>query len=533
MSNKRMGVASSSDLNQIAGFLSTIGMPKNEIKEALDNILNEKQYVRKLNSREQDIYSGAVTRACTIVPAFRDAIAVIRPYYNALTPTLYTDPYSRVGIGYGFFTQYVTPAERSAMIIHEAMHVLYNHFVRGADHLHNPEIFNLAGDFEINSTLARDKNISLKHGVLPNQGDFRYPRDLSMEQYISLLLQDIKDSSDGQSSGVSSYGGTNSEDNNNPSGSDNSPQEHGNEKNSSNKNDGTSGSTGNGGKENQGYSQDTNGNVDTASIAGNSQKSKKTSTCDPAVEKHETEADSIGIERASTTEQNVVRASTRACIADELASRARGNTSMHEILSIVNTRMSPPRVRWQNILRTCIMRTTDNIVRGGTDYSYRKVSRRHTNTEYIMPGIVSYQPKVLLGIDTSGSMANDDYMKFLAEATDLTKRASRNSPMEYFCVDAEVQEPRVFKNVQDITFTGGGGTDMSEAFAYVNKLSKGKRPDIFVLTTDGGTDWEECFQEIREAPYNYYTVILVTDETCAPDDTQKLGRKGKIIVIDE
>ena len=180
------------------------------------------------------------------------------------------------------------------------------------------------------------------------------------------------------------------------------------------------------------------------------------------------------------------------------------------------------------------MRATDNIVRGGSDYSYRRVSRRHTNTDYIMPGMVAYQPSVLLGVDTSGSMREEDYLKFLSEASDLVKRASRSSPMDYFCIDAEVQSPRRFRSVRDITFSGGGGTDMSKAFEYVNTLPKGRRPDIFVLTTDGGTDWDECFNAIQSAPYHYYSVILVTDKDWVPKDaTQRLGRRGKIIVVDD
>lgn len=493
MSMKSVG-SQEAKLQEIANFLSAIGMPSNEIKESLDSIVAEPVAIRKLNDRERDIYAGAVTRACAVVPAFRDAIAVIRPYYNAMTPTLYTDPHSRVGIGFAFFSSYLSPAQRAAMILHESMHVLYNHFARGAEYLHYPMIFNLAGDFEINSTLSRDSRVCFEHGVMPDQKPFEYPRDLSMEQYLALLMSERKDQ----------------------------------ERNHSDEGDTQDGiETPDGGSEGEGQ-------PDTEGIAQGANGEDAVRGCDPSEEEYESQADDIGIERASTTEQNVVRSSTRSRIADELASRQYGSGSMHDLLSIANARMSPSRVRWQDILRKSVMRATDNIVRGGTDYSYRRVSRRHTNTDYIMPGMVAYQPSVLLGVDTSGSMKEEDYLKFLSEASDLVKRASRNSPMEYFCIDAEVQSPRRFRGVRDIKFSGGGGTDMSKAFEYVNSLSKGRRPDIFVLTTDGGTDWDECFSAIQSAPYHYYSVILVTDKDWVPRDaTQRLGRRGKIIVVDD
>ena len=174
------------ELLSIANALAASGASRDEIVETIQGATGPHPQ-RQLNEEEYNIFAGAISRAVSIMPAFRDAIALIRPFRDYTAVTLYTDRHSRVGIGTLFFLPSVSPHKRASLLLHEAMHVLNNHFTRRVDFHIDPENENSAKDLEINSLLDRHPKTDLSMLLLPSQEQFRFPEAKSFEQYAQLM----------------------------------------------------------------------------------------------------------------------------------------------------------------------------------------------------------------------------------------------------------------------------------------------------------------------------------------------------------
>lgn len=245
--------------------------------------------------------------------------------------------------------------------------------------------------------------------------------------------------------------------------------------------------------------------------------------CDRVTEERERLADEQGIERTSETAQEIARQDTRVRIKHEIQqanSKNRSNYgSSHDFYNMMIELMSPPKVDWRKIFRKVMANSFSDAMIGRNYQSYRRVNRRYNNGNVIFPGSVDYMPTAMIGIDTSGSMGKEDYRTTLVEVENITTkvcRAKRGVPV--FAVDTEIKDIQIAKSVKDIDLSGGGGTDMAVAFKYVNELPKKKKPNIFVLSTDGHVYWDTMIEELKKATYK--AIILVTDADMAtvPDE---------------
>jgi len=145
--------------------------------------------IRLLTQEEQESYSTAVVYGIIIIPAFRDAVALLRPFYDGGAKTAYTDRFARVGLSPWFFSLNIY--QRASVILHETMHVLNNHFAREDALSADPKLGNICGDFEINCGLDMLPKVDLSVGIFPDKNPYSYKRYLSLEQYYHLLKEDI------------------------------------------------------------------------------------------------------------------------------------------------------------------------------------------------------------------------------------------------------------------------------------------------------------------------------------------------------
>jgi predicted metal-dependent peptidase len=469
--------------------------------------------VRKLTKEERDIYGGAVINAVRMMPAFRDAVGLLNPYLDATSPTAYTDRYARMGLSY-WFLYVLNPYQRGSVLLHEAMHVLNNHFARGEAAGINPTLMNTAGDFEINTTLERARGVDLSSGIFPNKGKYNFPTGLSMEQY-AILLKDMDDPQDD----ISGPDANSAPDPNGQSQPGQDPGDGSGEGSGDGEGGDPSDSEGSGSGSGSGKVTDAD--------------NEKSWGCSNNSEKREKAADEAGVERSSAVEQNSVKANTAARISDEITkSRQAGDGHMEEFYRIVLEKITPPRVDWRQIFKRVLASANDAVIRGRSDYSYKKVSRRLSGGDYIFPGMVKYVPNAMLGVDISGSMTQDDYQRTLTEAEGIMKNAAKSKGgMKVFSVDTQVSNIQLVNSVRELNLYGGGGTRMDIAVDYINSLSAKDRPDVFVLATDGGTDWSAFERSTIKLGKKCKMVVLVTSKYGWDSVTDSLKRLTTMIDV--
>lgn len=482
------------------------GIPDAIAERYADDLLNGRA-IRKMNDEEKDIYGGALVTITNVMPAFREGVAHLRPYVDITARTAYVDEFSRVALSPWWFYS-ITGNERAGALLHESMHVLNNHFQRSRDGGYTDhQKANIAQDMEINTTIDRAPKVFLPDIVVyPQSPGYNLEKGLSFENYFSQLPESPEQ--EGKQGSQGNQG---------------QPQEGSDQGNGSpQQSDGQQQGGGGGG---QGQPQD--GQNQSGAGSGSSQQKDQqgdgqgdqgngdeTIACDNPTEARRAAADAAGVERASQSEQTIIKSTTAARISEELArSRAAGTGHLDEFYQLAQARIYRPKADWRALLKRVASTDLDAISRGRSDYSRRRRDRRSAGSQFIMPGMVSYLPTVMLGIDISGSMGQDDMMKTAGEAEALLKALDRGSGFRVFPVDTEVGNIKTVDSVKKISLIGGGGTAMEVAFDYVAQLKKSEKPDFFVLATDGGTDWHALLQSATVARRKgINSAILVTSK---------------------
>lgn len=468
--------------------------------------------IRKLTEKEREIWGKAIFNATRFLEAFSPSISIMSPARDRTAGTVYTDANARVGLGDNFFYKW-NDQQRATAVIHESMHVLYNHFARFKRMTDEPnQLTNIAGDFEINGALKLARRCDISMGVHPEDkidvapdhpwaplnGKPMWGSSMkvgkSMEEYFALLEKELPEDGDGQGNGQP--------------GSGQCPVH------------GQGGGEGEGGEHTHGDPSDSHGGGTDCGCQGWS--------CGTPSDEKSQEMDEAGIKGASDTEKENARSNTKSNVIDEQKrSRSAGTGAGDAFLSLVIDQLHDPKVPWQSIFRRVFTRSMNNIIAGRTDYSYRRSNRRMSGSRFIFPGTISYLPEVYFGIDTSGSMAVPDYMALLKEAEVVMKTVSKNGRgLSVFSVDTEIANVQKVKSLDDIDLKGGGGTDMSVAFEYINNLTPKERPDMFVLATDGGVFWAPVIEQLERREAKYQSIILITDEQAfehVPDEIHNLA----------
>ncbi len=155
-----------------------------------------------------------------------------------------------------------------------------------------------------------------------------------------------------------------------------------------------------------------------------------------------------------------------------------------------------PKIDWRVVLASYLTDTIDG------DYSWKEPNRRYATSGVFLPSIASEPTgSILLLIDTSGSISQDDMKDLASEAQAVM--AAYQVEMDVVYVDAKFQGSQRF-TTGDIPLKlepkGGGGTDYRPGFAWAEE--RGLTPACAVYLTDG---WCSAFPE--QAPA--YPVLWV------------------------
>lgn len=490
----------------------------------------------ELNDEESRLWSATLEGAARSCSVLLDALASIRPFRSSTVEVAGIDKYWRCGLGDKFFKY--SQRERVGILIHECLHVVCNHNAREqAARQLNHRLANIAQDLEINQMIMEMPGVTLpSDALLPGRGGIRVPADKTMETYYTLLggetgmrnttelgqrgesklndrnnQQTQRSQSDSSQSGKQnqqSDGGQGSQDDNtdNTGNTANSANSERNASNGNTGNNGNSDSQGDNGDDNEGNGSGSRGGSPSHGL----RRRPERGSCGNAASKRlEAEADDLGVNRAS----GAIRSKAKESVVERAKDPSSwgAGTAGRELGVKLVTLMTPPKVDWRAVFRKVITNAYSGLSYKRTEYSYRRINRRGNAfmKNVAFPGMVSYTPKALVAIDTSASMRPDELKSSLMELEGIIRQVGHGSKDAFraFCVDTKMKNVQTVNRIEDIDLTGGGGTDMAPAFQYAGSLSRLERPDVFILVTDMGLDWNRV---AKVWPHNIKVVILAT-----------------------
>jgi predicted metal-dependent peptidase len=163
-----------------------------------------------------------------------------------------------------------------------------------------------------------------------------------------------------------------------------------------------------------------------------------------------------------------------------LAGRMNGNISreMQELLK--------PQVDWREALRNFVK----NLMKGRDKSTWRRPNRRFLAQGIIMPSTYSDKiGRLLVGVDTSGSIGGDILAQFLGEVKSICDEVSPDA-IDLLYWDSHVAKHEVYEGAQVKALAsstkpaGGGGTEPSCVPKYVKDKGLSK-PQCAIMLTDG------------------------------------------------
>jgi predicted metal-dependent peptidase len=152
--------------------------------------------------------------------------------------------------------------------------------------------------------------------------------------------------------------------------------------------------------------------------------------------------------------------------------------------------VAEPLQDWRALLGAALRACIAAAAGGAGDYTYRRPGRRTPSLggKVIMPSLRRPLPQVAIVIDTSGSVSDQDLGSALSEVAGISRTVGvHGNRLSVYSCDAAVHTVQRVTAAQDITLTGGGGTDLRKGIDRAATASP--RPDVIVVLTDGDTPW--------------------------------------------
>lgn len=165
------------------------------------------------------------------------------------------------------------------------------------------------------------------------------------------------------------------------------------------------------------------------------------------------------------------------------------------------------KVNWKALLYKYI---TNSIPH---DYTYNYPSKRSIASGFYMPSMKKEEIEVVVAIDTSGSIGQEELSEFTGEMVSISKSFA-NVKMTAIICDCKVHDVLEFHNgsVQDILdmkVKGGGGTSHKLVFEWIAENKPTTR--LLICLTDGYSDIDKCEETVK-------TIWCLNKNSCKPED---------------
>lgn len=352
-------------------------------------------------------------------PYFAAMITLLVPFETMAIPTIGVTKDSLLPYNPEWIAKR-TQDEMGALYWHEVMHLVLNHMGRRGDR--DPLLWNIAGDIFIN-----DQGRSTLQLVFPSGGMFPelfgFVQNLSADEYYALLIAMGKDAVEAKL-GQGKPG------------------------------DWESGRCGSG--------------------AGNPQQGEP---ADPGAEGGRSESE---VQQTRMRVANAIKAHV------EQSGRGRGNLPLG-MDRWADEATKPPKVPWQSVLARTV-RQAVAFRPGAVDYSFSRISRRQGGLGFgvgvpILPAMVKPVPRVVVVLDTSGSMSEEQLLAGLSETVAVLKTCG--SEIDFISCDHAVHAHGKVTSPAQLAHLvkGGGGSSFVPAFDYIARMRN--RPQLAIFATDG------------------------------------------------
>ena len=143
------------------------------------------------------------------------------------------------------------------------------------------------------------------------------------------------------------------------------------------------------------------------------------------------------------------------------------------------------KIDWREVLRDFIK----DVAKGHDDSSWRRFNKRLLGAGIFLPTPISQRLNcIALGIDTSGSIGNEEMAEFLSEVKSICEEVTPQK-VELMYWDTKVARHETYEEgaVEHLTDStkprGGGGTDPECVIKFMGE--KQMTPDCIVMLTDG------------------------------------------------
>ena len=377
-----------------------------------------------------------------------------------------------IGINKDYWENLEKPEYKYAVLKHEILHIAFGHIFQ-SDDWHNIEdnhtLLNIAMDLEVESYIDESYWVR-KNGKLTGFADLLFERFPSLDKQLGTIkyLQFLKQLDNLCKNLPSNGGGTN-----NSKGNNSSKDQQKNQSDNSSKDQSNSQSS-NQQSQNQG-----NSNIEKDwNNLSTEQKQKIKDQLDAAKELHKLWKKIQGM---SDVEKKLAKNQIDHQIEDTAKNTARG-LYPKEMAQIIDAILAPkkPIFNWKAYFRRLL----------GVSYDiYPKKTRRKESNRFpdSMGLKKNKKHNILVGIDTSGSVSNKDYVDFFSEINNIYKAGASIHILE---CDTAISAEYDFKGKLPSQRSSCGGTSFLPVIDYFNQHRGDYTACVYL--TDGYGDQDQC-----------------------------------------
>ncbi|MFV1998309.1 MAG: VWA-like domain-containing protein [Acidiferrobacterales bacterium] len=329
------------------------------------------------------------------------------------------------------------------VLAHEAMHCALSHFARRQHR--DKHRWDVACDFAINPLLKNDGLKPTPDALLLSEYD-----GMTAEEIYPLIEQNTAQEPQDQHL----YDGENSSDNGNPSSLQNQSQQQSKGHDHVDKRD-----------EPEAEDGENNRNAEAKSDNQNGRSS-------PPPPLTESERESLAVQ----WQQRMAGAAQQAMQAGKLS----------DTMARLVDHLLQPRLPWRMLLARYMTSAARD------DYSYSRPSNRREG-DAIMPSLRSAQTDLVVALDTSGSIGDQEIDEFVSEVNAI--KGQMRARITLLACDSRLSEesPWEFAPWEDIelpeSLNGGGGTDFRPVFSWADESDQ--QPDLLIYFTDAEGEFPE------------------------------------------